>query len=269
MLRKVLLTIYFTAILFCAGCLVYNNFINKNSSALIENRHAVTFMVALFLGFMKMYNPSKKRNSLKYYQNFYKDIIKDSFSEDKKSYKQLIKSLAYFNVDKFNKAITILESLQQKCITPNEKYAVNLFLALNYEEINQTDKALSTYESLLKCGLADTIVYSNLGLLYSDNGLVENAIEIYKKAIFLDSKNPSAYNNIANAYFKIGEYELVIENAKMALDLDSKMLPSIKLLAITYALLENYEESEKYQKRAIANGISKKDMDLAIKIYLG
>lgn len=269
MIKKVFIVIYAILIGFCIFIFVYNTFFNAESDFIMEPSRAVFFVIALFIALAKIINPSKKQKSLKFYENFYKETIKDSFCDDKKNRKKLLKTLAFYNVDKFDKAIEILNSLQPLCKTSNEKYAVNFIFALNYEEIGKINKTISHYEELIEWGLADSSVYSNLSILYSNNGNVEKSIDICTKAILFNPENPSAYNNLACAYFRLGDYENTIENAQKAVDLDAKMLPSIKLLAVIYALLGNEEKSEIYKKRAICNGISKKEMEETIELYLG
>lgn len=267
MARKIIFLLYSSLAIFCVGLLLYNNFFNEEAAILLENKHAFTFFVALLVGLFRMYNGNTKKKSLSYYKKNYKEFIRDSFSNDKKSLKKLLKAIKLLNEDKFDKSIQLLESLLPDCKTLNEKYVTKLFLALNHEETGDTDKTCLIYEELIQYGLADSIIYSNVANSYRKNGQTEKAIEACKKALLIDSKNTFAYNSLAGIYFIMGEFDKAIENAKKALEYDPKILPSIKYLIIIYTLLEDEEECENYKKKALANGMTKKELEEMLASY--
>ncbi|MCR5763259.1 MAG: tetratricopeptide repeat protein [Treponema sp.] len=262
---------YALGLIFFIGLLLYRRFVNKGLFPSLDDRHAITLCVAFTVAFIKLLTRSScvKGRSLGYYKNFYKDIIKDSFEDNKKLLKKFLQAVSLYNVNKYQKSILHLNSILPECRRMNEKYCVKLFLALNYSDSGDSDSAMKMYEDMIDEYIADSTVFSNLMLLYKDKGDFEKADEIGKKAISYDPQNYIAYNNLASSSFHKGDYDQAAEYAKKCLEIQNDFLPSIKLLFIIYSLNEDSEQAGFYEKKAIANGVSKKDLQAALDCFLG
>ncbi len=263
--------VYGLALAFVAAVLLYREFVNKDLFPSFDNRHAVTLCVALTIALIKLFTRTSggTGKSLAYYKKFYKDIIKDSFEDNKKLQRKFLKAVLFYNIDKFNKSITYLNSILPECKRMQEKYCVNIFLALNYSDCGDTESAVKVYENMIDESIADSTVYSNLMLLYKDNGDFVKADEIGKKAIVYDPHNYTAYNNLASSSFHNGDYDQAIEYAKKCIEIKNDFLPSIKLLYLIYSLNEDPEQAELYARKAVANGVSKKELKDALEYYMG
>lgn len=266
-INKVLLVIYIAALAFFIGLAVYINFINKDSE-IITNSRLATVSVAFIIGIMRILNRSSGRKSLAFYKQFYAENIKDSFSDNRKNLKKLLKALRFYNEDKYQKALKLLDELLPECETPNERYSVYLFKALSFEDMNQDEKAVEVYEAMMTAGIAESVVFSNALSCYNRTGQHEKAYEAAHRAIRADSNNYNAYNNLAYLYFADANYEEAVANAKKCLELKSNMLGSITLLYVIYKLEGNDAEAEIYEKQAIANGRSKKELRETLEYYM-
>lgn len=263
--------VYGLALAFVAGVLLYRQFVNKDLFPSLDNRHAVTLCVAITVAVIRLFTRSSggTGKSLSYYKKFYADIIKDSFEDNKKLQRKFLQAVSLYNRDKFDKSISYLNSILPECKRMNEKYCAEIFLALNYTDCGDTENAIKVYENMIDESIADSTVYSNLMLLYKDNGDFEKSDETGKRAIAYDPQNYTAYNNLASSSFHNGDYEQAIEYAKKCIEIKNDFLPSIKLLYLIYSLNEETEQAELYARKAIANGVSKKELQDALEYYMG
>ena len=268
-LKIFLAILYIAGIVVLGGFLVYCNFIDKERFPSIRNRYLITFIAAFVAGLVKLFSKPSSGRSLSYYKDFYADIIKDSFENDKKNQRKLLQAIRFYNIDKFEKSISYLNSIRPKCRTLNEKYCVDFFLAVVNSDCENMEAAAEIYQKMIDEDRADTRVFSNLSNLYNDCGDYDKAEIVGKKAIAYDPENYIAYNNLASCSFRNGDYEAAIEYAKKCLEIKNNFLPSIKLLYLIYSLEENYEEADLYAKKAVANGFSKKDLQEALKYFVG
>ena len=266
-INKILLVIYIAALILIIGLAGYVNFINKDSE-LITNSRLLTLGAAFVVGIVKTMNRSSRRKSLSFYKQFYAENIKDSFEDNKANLTKLLKALRFYNEDKYQKALKLLDELLPECETPNERYSVYLFKALSFEDMNQDEKAVEVYEAMMTAGIADSVVFSNALSCYNRTGEHEKAYEAAHRAIRADSKNYNAYNNLAYLYFADANYEEAAANAQKCLELKSNMLGSITLLYLIYKLEGNDAEAEIYEKLAVANGRSKKELRETLEYYM-
>lgn len=188
------------------------------------------------------------------YEEAYKDILKGAFAEDKKSYKQLMRAIAYFNQDKSAKMHKILDSLERKCMRTKDYAAVYTFRALAYEDEKLFDKAILAYEKVLQYDMANTTAWSNLGLRYKEAGKIKEAYEAYSKAILYEPKNAYAYNNMASFFLDVAEPEAALEYAQKSIELNSNVYQAMSAAAIACKLLGDDENAEKYCKMYGMNG---------------
>ena len=268
-LRIFFLILSILGLLVFLGLLVYKNFFDTTLFPSLQNRHLITLSVAFVAALIKLFTRPSSSRSLSYYKNFYAEIIGDAFSDDKKNLRKFLEAVRYYNQDKYEKASVGLNSIKNSCRSRAEKYCVNLFLALNYTDCGDSDSAEKIYEEMINSGIADTRVFSNLSDLYKDSGDFEKSLSVGKRAVDYDRDNYIAHNNLASAYFKNGDFENAAESAKKCLELKNNFLPSIKLLYLIYTLEGNKEQAEIYERKSIANGFSKKDLEEVLKYYLG
>ena len=83
MLRKFFLFFCVICLAFFVFVLVYNVFFNENAPFLLDNRHSIKIIIIFLFTILS------GRKSQYFYEKNYSDIIKDSFSKNKKRYSEL------------------------------------------------------------------------------------------------------------------------------------------------------------------------------------
>ena len=233
---------------------IYDVFIQGNNGTSNIFR-IIVIMAGLAMSWVKILRPGRRgTRNLEFYRKSYADIVDNTFVKDEKSFKQLLKSTKYFNENKHKKAMAILGDLWRKCRTVRETTAVLILSALIKEDMGDIGGAVADYEKLLRVDGTCARAWSNLGLIYSDNGEYQKAIEYYKSAITYAPNDAIYQNNIANAYFRIGEYDLAIEHAEKSLAANGKTYQAATLLSMIYATLGDDELCKKYFSIAVTNG---------------
>lgn len=267
--NKTILIIYSVILAFLIGFLIYKNYFTTKFDY-VSTKRLVTVIFASLIAVIKLSTRSTgNRKTLGYYKKFYSETIKDSFADNKKNLKTLLKAAQYYNEDKFSAALNLLSSLKSECSTNNERYAVNIFSALINTDTGNTEDAIEIYERMIQMGIADSVIFSNLLNLYKEEGNSQKAYETGLRAIHADPKNVMAYNNFAYFLFNDGNYDEAEEYAKKALEIKSNTIEAITLLYIIYTLENKTEEAELYERKSIANGRSKKVLKEIMDYYLG
>lgn len=263
--------IYIIGFLGSVALFFYNLYYNEGEDFLLGNEITALAIPAFFFGLAKLFRTrfrKARKSSLRRVKNENQDLIAGAFENDLKSEKKLLQALNHYNVEEYDKSIKILEKLSQECRITKDRHILDLFLAMNYKQIGETEKAVNLYESLIVVGNANGRIYSNLGSIYVQQGNFERGIELCKKAAIFDSKNPIPYYNVACGYFKDGDYDSAIQWAKNTLEVKNDYQEGIALLYLIYTILDNQEEIKKYEQKAIANGIKKSQLKRMVKRYL-
>lgn len=87
---KVLFIIYSFIFVALIGFLIYINFFDSKID-FISNRHLVVLIFAFLLGIVKVLTKNQNKHNLNFYKKVYSHIIKDSFSENKKTINTVFK----------------------------------------------------------------------------------------------------------------------------------------------------------------------------------
>ena len=247
-LRTILILLILAVIgLFVYDCTVNNEFSSKN---FVRVGCIITLSIVAFIRTFQV----RRRRSLQFYDSTYSEFLEHAFQEQPFWRKKLLCAVRLYNENKFEKALKYLSDLKQKTQTNADIYAVDLFAALCFTDMQMYGNAIQIYQHLVSTGKADSTIYSNLGHVQLKNREYKNAIENYRIALQYDQNNAFAYNNIAQAHFQMYEFNEAIAVAEQALEVDPQMYQASSLLAVIYALLADKENSEKYFHIAISNG---------------
>lgn len=207
------------------------------------------------------------RKSLHFYDGLYPEILKDAFAEQPFWRKKLLCAVRLYNEGKYEKATKYLTDLKDRCRYKQDYYAVYLFAALNFTDMQLYDLAESAYGALIRAEIADSRIFSNLGHVQMSEGEYKKALRNYQYALDFDRDNHFAYNNIAQAHFKMFEFDEAIPFALKALAIKPQMHQASSLLAIIYTLKGDRDNSEKYFHIAINSGRDPKELQEAIEYY--
>ncbi|MBQ8177506.1 MAG: tetratricopeptide repeat protein [Oscillospiraceae bacterium] len=208
---------------------------------------AVTLLVVFLLSVLGI---KRKRSPFDYkiYEERYGYIIKTAFSHDKINYMKLMTVITYYNENKFDKAIKMLEKLEEKCAESDDYSAVLYFRALCKDESGNKTGAIADYEDLLTRDYTNSHAWSNLGLIYVSIGKTDEALRCYREAVSHDPSNQYAHCNLGNLYLQKGDYNFALEHALKSLEAEPKIKQSMSLAAICYGRLGDSENAEKYCK---------------------
>ena len=167
--------VYIFGFLGAVALFVYNSYFNHGETFLLDNEITALAIPAFFFGLIKLFRTRFKKSgksSLRRIKKENQDLIAGAFENDPKSEKKLLQALNYYNIEKYDKSITVLEELSGECGITKDRHIVSLFLAMNYKKIGETAKAIDLYESVIAVGNANGRIYSNLGTIYIQEGNV-------------------------------------------------------------------------------------------------
>lgn len=258
--RKIVVILtYVLIVALAAACITLFLVQTANNGWKIDSSNTVKFglvLIGLVITAVKMATRTGGTPSLKQYESLYKKEIGAAFSapDRKKEKRILLKGIACYNEDQFQKGIKLLTSLKRSCRSRDEYGAVLLFLALNYENSGLIDQAIATYEELLKHKPNYSRAWSNLGSIYTDKGLFDKSVHALEEAIRCDESNPFAWNNLAQAHLTASNWQKVIAPALRALELKSDLYQAENALTIAYFAMGDKENSKKYFDSAIMHG---------------
>lgn len=108
----------------------------------------------------------------------------------------------YFQLKNYDEVVK-LESRAVE-LNPDDIDAV-INLALAYDFLGQTEKAMSEYSKALEKNPDEKDLIFNLGRLYYMNDDYEKAIELFERAIKANPDDYDANLNVGNAYLSMGD----------------------------------------------------------------
>ena len=80
--------------------------------------------------------------------------------------------------------------------------------ALMLHSKGKISDAKRSYQDLIKNGISDPRVFTNLGVIFQSENDFERSIKLYKKSINLFPENHEAYSNLSRILLETGQYDL-------------------------------------------------------------
>ena len=68
--------------------------------------------------------------------------------------------------------------------------------------------AKRSYQDLIKNGISDPRVFTNLGVIFQSENDYERSVKLYKKSIILFPESHEAYSNLSRIFLETGQYDL-------------------------------------------------------------
>lgn len=263
--RKIQIVLYVLLILFCVGFYIFDIMVNHTD----PSDHLMKFILviaACIIGILRS-GRSQRRASLSVYEKSYAKELRNAFSTEEKTRKELLLAVRLYDENKLGKALKSLTVLKSKCKRSDDYFAVGLFMALCFTDMHLYQEAINEYQQIITRQLETSTIYNNLGHIHSRLGKKKEAMEYYKQSLELSDENEFTYVNIANMYFSEKEFEPAISYALKALDINCKLKQAANLLAIIYSLQEDNENADKYFHMAISAGSNPSELKNAINYY--
>ena len=152
------------------------------------------------------------------------------------------------------RAMSLSESLP-----PQEKYRI---AANHYRILNNTQKAIESYESLAKSSPGDAMIQFDLGTLYEQTGALDEATRSFEKVVQLDAKFVEGLLALGRVQIRNGRTQQSLEHLDKALSLaiqfdnDEARANILQAIGIAYMrlnrpteALKRYEESLEIKQR--------------------
>ena len=244
------IALYIVLVLAALGFLGYQLFIQKDTSNLL--RPAI-IIIGLLASLIKVISSKGKRPSAAAIKKNYASLISGAFTDNPAMEKKFLSALQDYNMDRYSSALKKLDALRLNASCIADRFAIEFFTALCYDEQQQYETAIRHYNAALH-NKEDSTAASNLGLCYSRIGNDRYAIDAYKRAVRADRSNPFPLNNLAQLYIRTGEYDEAKHYAQQALALNSRMPQALSAMAIACAMTDDQAGYEKYYRQAVANG---------------
>lgn len=251
MKKAIITTLYILLLLTAFGLLIYQIFIQKDTTSLFK---PILILVGILVSLVKfLFGGKRRKPSYKALKNSYTDLVGTAFSDNPAMEKKFYSAVQDFNTDKYSSALKKLDKLRAGADRGADRFAVEVFTALCCDELGLLQDAIRHYNAALQ-NKENSTAASNLGLCYTRAGNDRYAIEAYKRAVRADRNNPFPLNNLAQLYIRTGEYETAITYAEQAQALNSRMTQALSAMAVAHAMLGNQDEYLRYLRQAVANG---------------
>jgi len=147
-----------------------------------------------------------------------------------------------------------LQNLLQCCQEDPGNILYKKYLGALYEKMNDSGKALSIYNELVKENPDDADIINRVGVLYYRRGTkedAEKAISYYNKAIELSPSESIFYENLALAYEITGDNEKVVEAYEKSIEKSPHNDDAHNSLGVLYYRTHQFEKAIKSYLKAI------------------
>ena len=117
--------------------------------------------------------------------------------------------------------------------------------ALKLQNQGNFSEAKVHYESLIKRGLLDPRVFTNLGVIFQQEKQYQKSIELYKKSISAFPKSHEAYSNLGSLLLTMGQYDLAEDYLNKVVSFKSDFLMAYQNLFNLYLQTKQQDKAEK------------------------
>jgi tetratricopeptide (TPR) repeat protein len=125
--------------------------------------------------------------------------------------------------------------------------------AVAYQKEMKWQKAIETYQRLLKLEPMSAEVYNNLGVCYEKKGDFKMAAKSYEKAISINPRFYPSYNNLGIIYYRLKNFDKARAAYEQALQLNPNNSQSEINLALVYERLRRRELAQRTLERVLVN----------------
>jgi tetratricopeptide (TPR) repeat protein len=125
----------------------------------------------------------------------------------------------------------------------NPEYFMNKGYVCQYY-LDNSDTAMNCYRSALELDNSQSMVWMNIGVIFSNASDWENALDSYKKAIALDNKSKSIWLNFGITYARMKNFEKALECFDHSTQLDDSFVDGWKAKCQILDDLGRYDEAK-------------------------
>ena len=116
--------------------------------------------------------------------------------------------------------------------------------ALKLHIKGKISEAKSSYQDLIKNGISDPRVYTNLGVIFQSENDYERAVKFYKKSIIFFPESHEAYSNLSRILLETGQYDLAETYLIKVINLKPNFLMAYQNLFQVYFMNNERKKAE-------------------------
>ncbi len=153
-----------------------------------------------------------------------------------------------------------VRALEKALATRSEEYKeidVEKYLAWEYAEVEQYDKAVALYRRRVEKDPKDLENHFGLAFALKGGGALEEAVQVYRKAIEIDPDISSIHFNLANTLEEMGKRDEAIEEYKTAISIRPDYGKAYFNLGMAFEKEGKWEEALEAFNRCIELGHKK------------
>lgn len=178
---------------------------------------------------------------------YFKEALDLSEPEDKDEI-YLDLAMEYENLNDYQSAITVLKSAIK--YNPNNEGAI-YEVAYCYDQIGDYEKAIQCYSDFIDENPYSFTAWYNLGNAFSKLEKFEKAVWAYDYCVLINDEFSPAYFNLGNAYLSMDKFQLSIDNFEKCMELDGEDGLALCYIGESHEQLGNYELAKHYYYRSI------------------
>lgn len=185
--------------------------------------------------------------AIKYYEKAIN--IGEGTSENPQEIIEIMLDLAleYENLQNFDGAISVLERLLEK--TPDNESAI-YEIAYCYERLGNFDKCIEYYNKYIDNNPYSFTAWYNLGNIYFLKKDTDKALWAYDFSTIINEDFSSAHFNIGNTYMQIEDFDKAIAAYEKCLRLDADDSLTLCYMGEAYERKEQYEIALEYYNKS-------------------
>lgn len=190
---------------------------------------------------------SQLRDSKRAIKYFREALQHEDLEEKDEIYLDLAAELQ--NIQDFKGAVEVLEEAMR--FNPNNEGAL-YELAFCFDQLGDTQKAISTYSNFLDDNPYSFTAWYNLGNTYSKADNFADAVTAYEYCLVINDRFSPAYFNMGNAQLTLEQYENSIESFLKCIEIDGEDPLTYCYLGEAYEHLEQLEVSWNYYQKSLS-----------------
>ncbi len=226
------------------------DFIKQNSKPLL-----VTIIILMLYSFKTLDRQTVWKNNM----TLYRSGTKDSPNSSRAHYFLGIglKSISLKDETDSLKRKAIFAEMIREFRKSIELYPSNFDayrdLGRAYDEMNDIENAIQSFDMALKCNPGDPLTLSNKGTIYFRQNKFQEAMDLFQRAVQANPRYADALKNLGSCYGTFKDYDnaLLYFNKSLACETDNeKKVVTYRMIAMTYQYLGNSAMAETFVGKA-------------------
>jgi tetratricopeptide (TPR) repeat protein/predicted Ser/Thr protein kinase len=146
------------------------------------------------------------------------------------------------------KAVEALEKLI--ALYPDDISGGNM-LAIVYDRMGETQKAIERYRACIQAGTEDVVVYQNLALTYEHIAAYDKSIGVQESYLKNFQDSAVIHRRLAATYIELGKHDLALAELEKAIALSPAAWENIRTRGNIYVYMDNLGGAEEEYKKLL------------------